>query len=338
MSLSAIGVGTSEDEQNSAANSQPMKTVSVVICTYDRPGLLAPALQSVFDQTLDPFTTMEVLVVDNCPRETTRAVVEKYQALGRYPVRYVAEPREGVSFARNRGIETSQGDIIAYLDDDEIADPEWLQGMLEVYRTFPSAVAVTGKVDPIWEVPPPAWFDDGFKLSVSVGGWGDEIKQLSYPTGWIWVGNSSFRRSIFAKIGVFDVRLGRRGKSRSAGEETDLQCRIEQAGGHVYYTPKALIRHHVPKERMTLGYYARIWYGAGSAHYFLDRRYQGYTYILKKASELLVKLPVRLTALVVARWTKNTRTVWARTALLRFTQGYIGEILRAGWSIKWLGD
>ena len=315
-----------------AANQQNMKCVSVVICTYKRPGTLDQALQSVFDQTLVPSTTIEIIVVDNCPQEATRAVVERYQRMARFPIRYVAEAREGVSFARNTGIESARGDIIAYLDDDEIAAPDWLEGMLQVYRLYPDAAAVTGKVEPIWEIQPPAWFDDGFRLSVSIGGWGEEIKRLCYPHGWIWVGNSSFRRTVFTEIGMFDTRLGRRGKRQSAGEETDLQCRIERAGGHIYYTPKALIQHHVPKERLTLDYYSRIWYGAGRAHYSLDQRYQGYVCVLKKAMELVIKSPVRLIALVVARYTRDTRTVWARSGLLKFAQGYVGEILRARWS------
>ena len=98
-------------------------SLTIAICTHDRPALLERALESVVGQVAAPD---EILVVDNAPsRDVTRQLVR-----GRFPaVRYVAEPVPGLDFARNRALAEAHGDIVCFLDDDAVAAPDWADAL-----------------------------------------------------------------------------------------------------------------------------------------------------------------------------------------------------------------
>ncbi|TDI99034.1 MAG: glycosyltransferase, partial [Deltaproteobacteria bacterium] len=144
--------------------------ISVVVCTYRNPGLLEKTLASLLNQTLDS-ARYEVIVVDNNSNDSTPDVVARFPS-----VRYVFEPEQGLSAARNAGIRAASSDIIAFIDDDAEADPGWLQALLEVYDSVPNALAVGGKADPIWDAPPPSWLDENYHRPLSLIDWGSEIR------------------------------------------------------------------------------------------------------------------------------------------------------------------
>ena len=117
--------------------------VSVVIPTYRRPEGLRSALHSLLRQTRAPG---EIVVADNSPEGGARDVVEAARAVAPFPVRYVHEPRPGVSNARNAGFAAARGRFIAFLDDDEIADPVWLSALLNTAERLEANV-VFGRID-----------------------------------------------------------------------------------------------------------------------------------------------------------------------------------------------
>ena len=221
--------------------------ISVVVCTYRNPGLLEKTLASLLNQTLDS-ARYEVIVVDNNSNDSTPDVVARFPS-----VRYVFEPEQGLSAARNAGIRAASSDIIAFIDDDAEADPGWLQALLEVYDSVPNALAVGGKADPIWDAPPPSWLDENYHRPLSLIDWGSEIRPLRWPERIIGV-NCSFRREVFTRIGSFDSALGRMGPFLLGSEDTEIQRKIHDAGHDVYYTPRAVVHHHVPGWRMTRAY------------------------------------------------------------------------------------
>src|ERR1035441_3219398 len=103
--------------------------ITVLLCTFNRCQSLSTALDSVIAQVLPESADWDVLVVDNNSSDQTRAVVEDFRR--RYPgrIRYLFEPRQGLSRARNAGIRAARGEIIAFIDDDVIAAPTWLQNL-----------------------------------------------------------------------------------------------------------------------------------------------------------------------------------------------------------------
>ena len=118
-------------------------TICVAICTHDRPDFLATALDSVTRQSRTPY---RILVVDNAPsNELTRELVEQ-----RYPsVHYVRETTPGLNFARNRAVGECGCDVIAFLDDDAIADPEWIEQIAQVFARHRDVSVCTGRVLPL---------------------------------------------------------------------------------------------------------------------------------------------------------------------------------------------
>ena len=297
----------------------------MVVCTYNRCALLKAALSSLMEQTVEP-DGYEVIVVDNNSTDGTRQAVQGFEDSAAVPVRYVLEEQQGVSHARNRGVDEARGEIVAYLDDDEVADPGWLVAMLDVYRRHPEVMAVTGRVEPIWESRPPPWFegDRFFRTTVCVGDWGPEARVIRYPDGIIWVGNSSFRRFVFETVGRFDTGLGRRAGLLTAGEEDDLQYRIDRQGGQVYYVPEALVYHYIPASKLTERHYLDVRHMGGRAHYVLDSRCRSRGYVANRMAKLLMRVPWRLAVLGFhLAASKDVPATWKRKGQLLFTRGYV---------------
>lgn len=220
--------------------------VSVLICTRDRPDQLVTCLRTLDQQVYPRF---EVVVVENVPTGgTVKALVEARQ--GRMPCRYVAEPRSGLSWARNTGIAATRGEIIAFLDDDDEPDNHWLAGLVRGFARSEDIGCVTGVVVPArLDTPAQELFE---QLGGHSKGRGFEQATFSrhgpqnplYPLPPFGVGaNMAFRREVLAGIGGFDVALGA-GTPSLAGAETLAFTLTLLAGYRIAYEPAALMRHH----------------------------------------------------------------------------------------------
>lgn len=211
--------------------------VSVGICTRDRTDLLRLALDSLLRQDYSRF---EVVVVDNCPSndDTKRLVAD-------YGLRYTIEPHPGHSWARNRTITECRGEILAFMDDDMIADPRWLSATVEAFAD-PEVMCVTGLVLPTeLETTAQKLFENGY------GGYSNGLEPMRFGPDTAWKNGlyglchdvgpmMAFRRSVFDKIGVFDVALG---APVGGAEDIDILHRVARAGCGMAYVPQALRLH-----------------------------------------------------------------------------------------------
>ncbi|MEW4563911.1 glycosyltransferase [Bremerella sp. JC770] len=246
--------------------------ISVVVCTYNNAPLVEKFLESLARQTL-PTTAYEVIVIDNNSTDNTKAVVS--EIVERYPnFRYVLEERQGLSHARNRGIDESHGDIIAYTDDDAEPSSIWLERILDSFDSSPDIWCAGGRVVGLWETSPPEWLSPCFHPALSLKDWGDLPRNLEWPERVIGV-NVAFRREVFQEIGRFDVNLGRTKKLLLGSEDTEIQQRIHAKGKIVYYDPLAEVRHWVPKERMTRSYFHDRTHGHFRTEAILDYQRKG---------------------------------------------------------------
>jgi glycosyltransferase involved in cell wall biosynthesis len=219
---------------------------SVVICTRDRPEQLASCLSSVGQQEYPRF---EVLVVDNAPAtEEVRGLAGA--GLRGVPLRYVREPRPGLSWARNAGAAAASGEIIAYLDDDEEPDRHWLAGLAAGFSRGADIGCVSGVVLPAQlETPAQEWFEElgghskgrGFSRAIFAAS-GPQSPLFPLPPFGVGA-NMAFRREVLAAIGAFDVALGA-GTPARAGEDTLALTMVLLAGYRIAYEPAALTRHH----------------------------------------------------------------------------------------------
>ncbi len=238
--------------------------ISVILCTYNRCQSLPEALNSIAAQLLPDSLNWEALVVDNNSTDQTRAIAEQY--CQKYPgrFRYVFEPDQGLSRARNAGIREARGDIIAFIDDDVIAEPTWLQNLTESLHGGRWAGA-GGRITPPLDFNPPDWLTVGGPRDLlgallplfDLGNEAGEMKRPPYGT------NMAFCKSMFEKYGNFRVDLGRCGTALLMGEDTEFGNRLISAGERLRYEPSAVVEHPVPEGRLSKRYFRKWWFDFG---------------------------------------------------------------------------
>lgn len=223
-------------------------SITVAICTKDRPALLERCLGSL--AALDPASAgalgmFEVLVVDNAPStDATKAVVASHPV-----VRYVREPRAGLNFARNRALEEARGDFVAYLDDDICVDPGWLRALAQAWLAHPHAALFTGQVLP-FEIETQAQliFEQrgGFRRGFERVVFGNErAGDPVYPcsAGILGTGaNMTVRRDAALQLGGFDIALDT-GAALPGGGDLDIFYRILRSGQRAVYEPACVVFH-----------------------------------------------------------------------------------------------
>ncbi|MGG5811358.1 glycosyltransferase family 2 protein [Falsiroseomonas sp. CW058] len=229
--------------------------ITTIVATHARHDLLEAALASLAAQSLGP-GRYEVVVVDNSPDQAGAAAVAARHA-GRPWLRYLLEPRPGLSNARNIGAAAARAPLLHYMDDDAEAGPDLLERLVEAFDRL-GADAVGGRVEPVFPGPRPPWLDDALLGLLTVVDWGGELR-LCAEGEWLAGANIAFRRTALDAAGGFSTALGRIGGGGTllSNEETDLLARIAAAGGRIGYAPAASVRHHIDPGRLTPGWFRR---------------------------------------------------------------------------------
>lgn len=244
--------------------------VSVVVCTRNRAAYLARALESLKGQSL-PAEIFEILVVDNASSDDTRAQVER-AARAQSNLVYLHEPALGLSQARNTGWRSAGTPLVAFLDDDAVAHPDWIEKMLRAFRKAePAADCVGGRIEPIWEAPRPAWLTDELTAPLTVLLWDRPPGPLEAGR-WVAGANMAFTRHILEELGGFSTGLGRKGNNLLSNEEVLMQEAIRRRGGTVWYDPAVVVGHHVPAARMTRAFMRRRYWWQGISQAATRRR------------------------------------------------------------------
>lgn len=238
---------------------------TVVVCTRDQPRGLARCLASLQAQS---YPGTQLLVVDNASTtDAARSVVES--SAGPFPTTYVFEPRPGLSNARNSALQEVTTELIAWIDDDETADPHWVTSVVSGFLSDPGATAVCGVMVPgELETLPQFWFEEygghskgrGFAPAM----FSPETRRQQSPllplppfgTG----GNMAMRGSVIKALGGFDRALGA-GTRTGGGEDTRALTDILLAGGRVRYQPTAVTHHY---HRRDYEGFRRQFYGYGA--------------------------------------------------------------------------
>ena len=227
----------------------PARSTSVVIPTVGRPRYVVELVRSLLDGDVSPD---EVIVVDNRPADPATKQALDGDFADEPRVRYLAEPVAGASLARNTGLRAARGDLVAFLDDDVVADRTWLASVHEAWDATPDVGAVTGLILPT------ELETHGQQLVQAYGGFDKGCTRrifdlgehrLAHPLYPYLVGaygsgaNAVFDRAAITALGGFDTRLGP-GTPTKAGEDLDVLLRTVLDGRAIVYEPAALVRHH----------------------------------------------------------------------------------------------
>lgn len=231
-------------ERNRLLENAP--AVSVVVCTRDRPRQVAECVRQLDDQD---YPNYEIIVVDNAPADAHAVPSELAKLELSVPVRYLVEPRAGTSRARNTGTRAAASEIIAFVDDDVVADPHWLAELLRGFSVRPHVGCVTGAVLPAeLRTRPQLWFEE-FGGFAKGRGYRQEVFGPGHPQSPLYPlppfgagANMAFRRDVLIDIGGFDVALGG-GTPAKGSEDTYAFSRTLLAQHTLVYQPTALVWH-----------------------------------------------------------------------------------------------
>jgi glycosyltransferase involved in cell wall biosynthesis len=230
--------------------------ITVILCTYNRGESLRRALHSVAQSTLPSSVDWEVLVVDNNSNDHTRGVFDDFsrESPGRF--RYLFEPKPGKSHALNSGIREAHGDVLAFMDDDVVVEPAWLQNLTSALSD-PSCAGVGGRILPQWTGPPPPWLPTGERYGLAPLAMFDLGLEPGPLTEAPFGTNMAFRSGVFGRYGGFRTDLGPRPGSEIRNEDTEFGQRLLNAGERLHYEPSAVVYHEVSENRLTRAYFLR---------------------------------------------------------------------------------
>ncbi|MGE0040589.1 MAG: glycosyltransferase family 2 protein [Vicinamibacterales bacterium] len=236
--------------------------ITAIVATRDRERHLTACLDSLAGQAL-PSHIFSILIVDNGSRDGTAGIAAAFAA--RHPdARVVQEPRPGRSRALNRALHEAATPYVAFLDDDAVAEPEWLARMLDAFESHePVPAAAGGLVLPRFEAPPPAWVDEADYRHADYGA----ARVLDRATAEIGLvgGNMAVDRAVAIAVGGFDETLGHAGRRVRYGEDTEFCWRLLARGLPIYYDPAIRVHHVVRAETLTRRAWLRRWYAHGHA-------------------------------------------------------------------------
>jgi glucosyl-dolichyl phosphate glucuronosyltransferase len=222
--------------------------MSIVIGTLNRADAIGRSIQSVLDQDF-PKDRYEILVVDNGCTDGTEQLVRGMSATASN-VRYVKEPKLGLSNARNKGIAEAQYELIAFFDDDATAEPGWLTALTDVFRREPDAGAAGGPIIVGWPTQRPNWMPascEGYFGHCYYGTQRTYLRYPQYPFG----SNMVIRKERLLQIGGFNTAVGPKGQNMMSAGEQDLFARLHEHSIKVVYEPAATVYHWVQADRVT---------------------------------------------------------------------------------------
>lgn len=235
--------------------------ISVILCTHNRSDGLRLTLQACCEMEIPTGLQWELLVVDNNSTDATKQVCEEFS--GQLPVRYIFEPHQGQTIARNRGVREARAPLIAFTDDDVSVDRGWIRGLWKAAEAVPEACFFGGKIIPKWETPPPSWLLERSQAQLVAVAMhldkGDVARFLTDKECPFFGANMAFRKCLFTEGHLFREDLGLRGDDSSRGDDTEFIQRLTSLGYRGWYQPSMIVYHRNPAHRTTEKY-LRSWF------------------------------------------------------------------------------
>jgi glycosyltransferase involved in cell wall biosynthesis len=241
--------------------------ISILICTFNGAPRIGAVLNALEGQVITSEAQWEVIVIDNNSIDCTSDVVELYKkghVLGSR-LKYIVQKRQGQAFARQLGVETASGRILAFLDDDNVPDQNWIAAVLDFEKSHVSVGAFGGQVHLALEIPEPQYFDVLIKSLLTAVERGDkpfmytrQNKMLPCGAGLV-VRKQVWLDYVPAKL-FFSGRIG---SSGMAYEDVEALLYIQNAGWEIWYCPTMHLNHQIPETRFQLDFLIRLAEGVG---------------------------------------------------------------------------
>ena len=240
--------------------------VSVIICTHriERYNDFIEAVDSLISQSYD---NIEIICIVDGNKDYYEIIKKKKgDQFKKHEIKLLLNSKNlGLLESRNRGVSLATGDIVAFIDDDAIADKDWIKELVKMYKR--GAIAAGGKLVPLWVAKRPRWIPEEFYWLIGAThlGFPEEVTVVRNTFG----SNLSFKREVFLELGGFNTRMGGiKGRKMLQGGETELCERMRKKYGKgVMYNPNAIVYHKIFKRRTEIGFLVRraFWQGYSKA-------------------------------------------------------------------------
>ena len=217
--------------------------ISVCVCTFKRPELLRRLLEALEHQQTGGLFTYSVVVADNDSARSGEQVVAGFSATNHLTMTYCVESQQNIALARNKALENAEGDLIAFIDDDEFPAEDWLLNLFKACTSHEVA-GVLGPVRPHFESEPPRWVKDGKFFERPTHATGYKMNWTESRTG-----NVIFRREILK-----DLDTPFRSEFDTAGEDMDFFRRMVDEGHQFIWCNEAVAYEVIPSSRCTRSY------------------------------------------------------------------------------------
>ncbi|MES2143502.1 MAG: glycosyltransferase [Pseudomonadota bacterium] len=250
----------------------PMR-ITVIMCTRNRARQLENVLETFVALTPPVDAVWDMLVVDNGSTDDTAAVIDGFA--DRLPLRRIAEPKPGLSNARNAGVRAATGDYICWTDDDVELDPGWLAAYARAFHRYPNGTIFGGVVEPVFEAPPPDWLVESGPLLAAMLAKRDQgpvEKLVPADLHFLPYGANFAVRTREQKLCDYDPELGVSPAHRRLGEETCVLRTIAAMGGEQHWIPDSRVRHIIPAGRLNFDYVRTYFHAVGETWAYLSAR------------------------------------------------------------------
>lgn len=319
--------------------------VSVVVCCHNSAERLPQTLAHLAAQVVPEELRWEVIVVDNASTDATAEVATaSWPAGASAPLRIVAEPQPGLSYARDLGFAEARYEIVSFVDDDNWVCPEWVCVASDVMSEHADVGACGGLIEPVYEAHPPPWAEH-FIRRYAVGDQGAGQGYVVGTRGWLWGAGLTVRRSAWRQLssrGFRSLLVGRTGACLTSGEDVELCLALRLAGWRLWYEPRLRMQHFLSARRLNWSYLRRLHRAFGAAHLGLSPYFyavnerdraeaEGVIQTLRRSWHIralvsLLRLLPRGYTVVVSRFTRGEGD--ARVLQVEHDLGRLGELLR----------
>ncbi len=265
------------------------KQISVVICTYNRAAYILDAMNSLLHQTIAP-GLYEVIVVNNNSTDDTETICRQFiLAHPEVNFQYLNEQKQGASFARNTGAALAASPLLCFMDDDAIAEQDYLERIVRFFEEHPDAGGLGGRIIPKYMPEEPAWMSHFVSSLVGHFHYSETVSIFAankYPLE----SNMIIRKTDFDAIKGFNTALpGVMGTLRIGGEGKDFFFRLKALGRTIYYDPAIRVQHVVETQKLTREYMYRVASGIGRGERVRTKQ-KSYLAFITKIIEYLFKL------------------------------------------------
>mgnify|MGYP001608514904 CR=1 FL=1 len=245
-----------------------MINASIIIPTYDRPDLLVKTISSALEQSY-PRENYEIIVIDNSKNSTatSRAMGPFLKKPSDQNFRYIKLDKIGVHYARNKGAQIAQSDLLIFTDDDCILSKNLISSYISAFKEYPNMDVSGGPIKLRWETPPPKWL---YRLMGDSKVFYMLSKMEPYDNfhldkkGFFFSANIAIKKKILFKVGGFNPELV--GNSYVGDGETGLYKKLWQQKILIGYVPQAIIFHQISQKRITLDYFMKRMVNEGASN------------------------------------------------------------------------